>query len=69
MEKEGLCRCLNFLKERKLKVGVLVTDRHKQINKWVREAHHNVKHYYDIWHVTKGELLVYVFTRIVITFL
>ena len=33
MEKEGLNRCINFLKGSKLEVDVLVTDRHKQINK------------------------------------
>ena len=37
MEKEGLERALKFLKEGGIKVGVLVTDRHKQINKWLRE--------------------------------
>lgn len=54
MEKEGLQRCLNFLKEYDLNVKVLVTDRHKQINKWLREKHSDVKHYYDVWHVAKG---------------
>ena len=49
MEKEGLHRCLSFLKEHDLDVEVLVTDRHKQINKWLREKHSNVKHYYDIY--------------------
>lgn len=53
MEKEGLHR-LKFLKEHDLDVEVLVTDRHKQINKWLREKHSGVKHYYDIWHVAKG---------------
>ena len=54
MEKEGLQHCLNFLKEHDLDVEVLVTDRHKQINKWLREKHSDVKHYYDVWHVAKG---------------
>lgn len=54
MEKEGLHRCLSFLKEHDLDVAVLVTDRHKQINKWLRDKHSGVKHYYDIWHVAKG---------------
>ena len=39
MEKEGLHRCMKFVKKKKLKVDVLVTDRHKQINKWLQEAH------------------------------
>ena len=57
MEKKGLHRCLKFLKESKLEVDVLVTDRHKQINKWLREAYPTIKHYYDIWHVAKGMYL------------
>ena len=48
-----------FLKERNLEVDVLVTDRHKQINKWLREAHPKIKHYYDIWHVAKGMCVSY----------
>lgn len=55
MEKEGLDRVLKHLKDVGLKVGVLVTDRHKQINKWIREEHSEVKHYYDVWHTAKGE--------------
>ena len=57
METEGLHRCMNFLKERKLEVDVLVTDRHKQINKWLQEAYPKIKHYYDIWHVAKGSYI------------
>ena len=60
MEKEGLHRCMNFLKESKLKVDVLVTDRHKQINKWLKDIHPTVKHYYDIWHIAKGSYILYV---------
>ena len=58
MEKEGLHRVLEFLKERDIQVGVLVTDRHQQIAKWMREVHSSVKHYYDVWHVAKGECWV-----------
>ena len=54
MEKEGLNRCINFLKDSKLEMDVLVTDRHKQINKWLQETHPKIKHYYDIWHAAKG---------------
>ena len=32
----------------------LVTDRHKQINKWLQENHQDIIHYYDVWHVAKG---------------
>ena len=54
MEKEGLHRVIDFLTEKGLEISVLVTDRHKQINKWIRETHPHIKHYYDIWHVAKG---------------
>ena len=54
MEKEGLERVLLFLKQQGLTVEVLVTDRHKQINKWVRESYPAITHYYDVWHVAKG---------------
>ena len=54
MEKEGLRRCLSFLTGQDLNVEVLVTDRLKQINKWLREQHSNIKHYDDIWHVAKS---------------
>ena len=54
MEKEGLHRVIDFLTEKGLEISVLVTDRHKQINKWIRETHPHIKYYYDIWHVAKG---------------
>lgn len=54
MEKEGLIRVIHFLTENNLSIGVLVTDRHKQINKWLRENHKSISHYYDVWHVVKG---------------
>ena len=52
---EGLHRVLEFVTKKDLKVGTLVTDRHQQINKWMREEHSEVKHYFDVWHVAKGE--------------
>ena len=58
MEKEGLHHVLEFLKEKDLTVGILVTDRHQQITKWIREKHPNVKHYFDVWHVAKGECML-----------
>ena len=45
MEKEGLHCALESLKLRGVSVGVMVTDRHRQINKWIRESHPEVKHY------------------------
>ena len=54
MEKEGLARVLEFLGSYGLEVDELVTDRHTQINKWLRENHAGIKHYFDVWHVAKG---------------
>ena len=38
-----------------------MTDRHRHINKWLRENHQDITHYYDVWHVAKGVLLIYIF--------
>ena len=55
MEKEGLKRVLDFLQQKEnMRVEVLVTDRHRQINKWLREEQEHITHYYDVWHVAKG---------------
>ena len=54
MEK-GLHRAVEFISQQNLQIGVLVTDRHRQINKWIRENHPEVAHYYDVWHVAKGK--------------
>ena len=43
MELEGLLRVLEFLKKKNGQVGTLVTDRHQQITKWMREQHSEVK--------------------------
>ena len=34
-------------------VRALITDRHRQIAKWIREEW-NVTHFFDCWHVVKG---------------
>ena len=50
MEHMGLVRALQFLDDNSLQVATLVTDRHNQIAKYMAE----IKHYYDVWHVSKG---------------
>ena len=55
-KKEGLQRVLKFLQQEKLTVEVFGTDRHKQINKWLRESYPSITHYYDVWQVAKGEM-------------
>ncbi|XP_061760996.1 uncharacterized protein LOC133555687 [Nerophis ophidion] len=54
MEMEGLKRMVELLISWDLDVGVLVTDRHRQIAKWIRENMPNTRHCYDIWHVGKS---------------
>ena len=53
MELEGLKRSLEYLSEW-LDIKKIVTDRHRQIAKWMRENHSGILHLYDIWHVAKG---------------
>ena len=48
MEKEGLDRVIQSLEQQDLSISVLVTDRHRQINRWLRECHPDIKHYYDV---------------------
>uniref|UniRef100_A0AAV2JI66 Mutator-like transposase domain-containing protein n=1 Tax=Knipowitschia caucasica TaxID=637954 RepID=A0AAV2JI66_KNICA len=51
MELEGLKRCRRDLDGFQIKA--LVTDRHCQVAKWVRESW-KVPHFNDCWHVVKG---------------
>ena len=55
MEKQGLVQCVEFLHSRGFSIDKLVTDRHRQIGKWLREELPNTQHVYDVWHVAKGE--------------
>ena len=56
MEKEGLERSLKYLTEEGLSVNTLITDRHVQIRKYMREKWPSLKHRLDGWHVGKGAL-------------
>ena len=58
MEKEGLSRVLHNLASQSLSVDVLISDRHRQINKWIRETHPSIVHYFDVWHVAKGNFVL-----------
>lgn len=55
MEKEGLSRSLTNLTELGVKVQAIITDRHAQVAKWLRENYPDVEHRYDVWHIAKGE--------------
>ncbi|XP_026081932.1 uncharacterized protein LOC113058347 isoform X3 [Carassius auratus] len=52
MEKEGLKRSLALLESRGVNLDCIVTDRHPQVQKFLRER--NITHYYDVWHMAKG---------------
>uniref|UniRef100_A0A1X7U564 THAP-type domain-containing protein n=1 Tax=Amphimedon queenslandica TaxID=400682 RepID=A0A1X7U564_AMPQE len=54
MKLEGLKRAMEKIHDHDLSIGTIVTDRHMQISKWLRESHPDTKHYYDVWHVAKG---------------
>ena len=54
MEKEGLSRAIDFLSANSLDIHTLVTDRHKQITKFICNKHPSIEHRYDVWHVCKG---------------
>ena len=56
MEKEGLCRAIEFLSANSLNINTLVTDRHNQISKFVCKKHPSIEHHYDVRHVSKGML-------------
>ena len=56
MEKEGLVMAVKKLQEYGLAIGNLITDRHFQIAKWVREELPSTTHHYDVWHLAKSIL-------------
>ncbi|KAK7150844.1 hypothetical protein R3I93_011943 [Phoxinus phoxinus] len=52
MEMEGLKRSLALLEERGVTLNSIVTDRHPQIQKFLKET--RIKHYCDVWRIEKG---------------
>lgn len=57
MEKRGLELAVRWFQEHHLQIGIIITDRHLQIQKWIRENLPQTTHYYDVWHVAKGKLV------------
>ena len=70
MELTGLKRCLTFLQEKSMKVSSLTTDRHVQVKKYMRTEKPTIQHWFDVWHVAKGKvvLLSYSFNRVIFLF-
>lgn len=55
MEKEGFVRAVAALKQEGFKIDVIVTDRHPQIQCYMKkEEMQGTTHYYDCWHVGKS---------------
>jgi solute carrier family 8 (sodium/calcium exchanger) len=54
MEKEGLIRCVKTFSNEGIQIQTLITDRHVQIVKWVRENVPETTHCFDVWHVAKS---------------
>ncbi|XP_033117101.1 uncharacterized protein LOC117117029 [Anneissia japonica] len=54
MELEGLKLGVAAIGMEQLKIQALVTDRHAQVAKWIRENLKDIQHYYDVWHVAKS---------------
>ncbi|XP_062582679.1 uncharacterized protein LOC134252712 [Saccostrea cucullata] len=54
MELEGLQRGLARIADEDLQISHLVTDRHSQIKKYMRETHPEIIHWFDCWHIAKG---------------
>lgn len=57
MEKEGLLRSLSVLERSGIKSSSIITARHPQIQKYLREQKPAVRHFYDVWHVAKGKII------------
>ena len=55
MELEGLKRCRTQLEEAEVSVESLTTDRHMQIQAYMRKFWSTTTHYYDTWHISKGK--------------
>jgi solute carrier family 8 (sodium/calcium exchanger) len=58
MELEGLSRGLSSMKAEGIPVGTIVTDRHVQIRKWLRDTqkmYPGIRHQFDVWHMGKGK--------------
>ena len=48
-----LIETLNFLENSGIIIKGLVTDRHSQIRKYLRENKPQINHQFDIWHMAK----------------
>jgi hypothetical protein len=54
MELEGLKRGFTNLRAKDCTITELVTDRHVSVKKYMKTENPNMKHYFDVWHMAKG---------------
>ncbi|XP_052813268.1 uncharacterized protein LOC128240615 isoform X1 [Mya arenaria] len=54
MELEGLKRATDSLRRCGLSLAEIITDRHLQIQKWIRENLPGTVHSFDVWHIGKA---------------
>ncbi|KAL3885227.1 hypothetical protein ACJMK2_025315 [Sinanodonta woodiana] len=45
---------VQFMKEEKVYISDLVTDRHSQVKKYIRTQQEGINHWFDVWHMAKG---------------
>ena len=59
MEPEGFQRCLEKIQDTfDLQVEAMVTDRHVTIRKKMSVNYSHIKHFFDVWHISKGFFLL-----------
>ena len=55
MELVGLQKALRKVDQKKIEIQSFTTDRHPSVKKYMREQRPLVAHWFDVWHVAKGE--------------
>ena len=53
MEKEGFERCLTGLQAEDVTIRRIATDRHTSISSAMNKEHKEIKHQFDVWHLSK----------------
>ncbi|XP_071965513.1 uncharacterized protein [Antedon mediterranea] len=54
MELKGLQKTLDVFKDFKVNISTIVSDRHRQLQKYLRDNFPDIKHYFDCWHIAKS---------------
>lgn len=54
MELEGAKLSFTNIKKAGLSITSFISDRHRGVAKWIREAQPATTHFHDLWHVCKG---------------